>query len=73
MHIFYFYHLTEVGPYPFSRGKPSSSDSNCNTALGVKCCGGEENEKPGEASARCCPDGLCIECKDTNDHGQRTL
>ena len=49
----YFNNLAELGPDPFSRGKPCSSDSNCNQALGVKCCGA------GEASARCCPDGLC--------------
>ena len=58
----YFNNLAELGPDPFSRGKPCSLDTDCNQALGVSCCGA------GEASARCCPDGLCTECHDANDN-----
>ena len=60
----YFNNLAELGPDPFSRGKPCSLDTDCNQALGVSCCGGEDHE----ASARCCPDGLCMECQDANDN-----
>ena len=56
-----FHHLAELGPDPFSGGKPCSANTDCNQALGVSCCGA------GEASARCCPDGLCMICEDTSD------
>ena len=45
--------LAGLGPDPFSRGKPCTSNDTCNSALGVMCCG--ENTDYG----RCCPDGLC--------------
>merc|ERR1711936_997746 len=43
-----------LGPDPFSRGKSCTSNSDCNTAAGVTCCGA------GNAWGRCCPDGLCL-------------
>merc|ERR1712086_595642 len=49
-----------LGPDPFSRGKACSADSDCNTALGVTCCGA------GAAWGRCCPDGLCTNCTDSD-------
>ena len=45
--------LTGLGPDPFSRGKPCSSNDTCNSDLGVMCCGA------GNDWGRCCPDGLC--------------
>ena len=57
----FFNHLAELGPNPFSEGKPCDDDSNCNMPLGVTCCG------VGELSGRCCPDGLCRECNSTGD------
>merc|ERR1711862_676169 len=39
-----------LGPDPFSRGKPCTSNDTCNSALGVMCCGA------GQDWGRCCPD-----------------
>merc|ERR1712008_18506 len=49
-----------LGPDPFSRGKACSADSDCNTALGVSCCGA------GKDWGRCCPDRLCTNCTDSS-------
>merc|ERR1719510_1160053 len=47
-----------LGSDPFSSGKSCSANSDCNTALGVTCCG------VGTNYGRCCPDSLCImNCK----------
>merc|ERR1711936_661953 len=43
-----------LGPDPFSRGKSCTTNSDCNTAAGVTCCGA------GNAWGRCRPDGLCL-------------
>ena len=54
--------LAGLGPDPFSRGKPCTANSTCNSDLGVMCCG--------EATTygRCCPDGLCkTDCTDSSD------
>ena len=50
--------LAGLGSDPFSSGKPCSANSDCNTALGVTCCG------VNTTYGRCCPDSLCItNCK----------
>ena len=46
--------LAGLGSDPFSSGKPCSANSDCNTALGVTCCG------VGTTYGKCCPDSLCI-------------
>merc|ERR1712001_758636 len=50
-----------LGPDPFSRGKPCTANSTCNSDLGVMCCG------EGTTYGRCCPDGLCKSCTQTSD------
>merc|ERR1719492_338509 len=43
-----------LGSDPFSSGKPCSANTDCNTGLGVSCCG------VNTTYGRCCPDSLCI-------------